>query len=140
MIAHGDAVLASLLTRLILRRYPSAVVQLFRNGLDALAAFDQGEDDLLFVNHRLPGMSGATLIQMVRARSDTVPIIGMSGDPGLYDLYMDAGATAFAESGDLLAQFSPLLRRFLPPTPRSVQPAAQERTVAEPYPPEASGA
>jgi CheY-like chemotaxis protein len=140
IIAHGDATLASLLTRLILRRYPTAVVQAFGNGRDALAAYEQGEDDLLFVNHRMPGMSGTTMIRMLRARGDSVPIIGMSGDPGLHAAFMDAGAMAFAESGDVLAQLPALLRRFLPLTPCRVQPAAQARTVAAPYPPDASGA
>jgi DNA-binding NtrC family response regulator len=138
MIAQGDAVLASLLTRLILRRYPTAVVQMFRSGLDALAAYDQTGADLLFVNHRMPGMDGPTLIRTVRARDDTVPIIGMSGDPSLHDLYINAGATTFAESGDVIEQLSALLRRFLPPTPRSVRHAGRERTVSEQYPPEAS--
>jgi DNA-binding NtrC family response regulator len=140
MIAQGDAVLASLLSRLILRRYPTAVVQVFRNGLDALAAYDQTGADLLFVNHRMPGMDGPTLIRTVRARDDTVPIIGMSGDPSLHDVYMNAGATTFAESGDVIEQLSALLRRFLPPTPRSVRHAARERTVPELYLPEESGA
>jgi DNA-binding NtrC family response regulator len=139
MIAQGDAVLASLLTRLILRRYPAVVVQMFRNGLDALAAYDQTGADLLFVNHRMPGMDGPTLIRTVRARDDTVPIIGMSGDPSLHDVYMNAGATTFAESGDVIEHLSALLRRFLPPIPRSVRHAARERTVSEQYPPEASG-
>ena len=52
IIAQDDAALASLLTRLILRRYPTAVVQAFGNGQDALDAYDQAGADLLFVNHR----------------------------------------------------------------------------------------
>lgn len=115
IIAEDDENLASLLTRLVLRRYPTAVVQAFGNGLDALVAYDAVAADLLFVNHRMPGMDGHTLIRTVRARGDSVPIIGMSGDPSLHDTYMTAGAMAFAESGELIEQLSELLRRFLPP-------------------------
>jgi DNA-binding NtrC family response regulator len=140
IIAEDDASLASLLTRLILRRYPTAVVQMFRNGLDALAAYDQTGADLLFVNHLMPGMDGLTLIRTVRARGDSVPMIGMSGNPWQHDTYMTAGAMAFAESWEVITHLSALLRRFLPATPRSVHHATRERTVAEPYPPEASGA
>ena len=140
IIAEDDASLASLLTRLILRRYPTAVVQRFRNGLDALAAYDQTGADLLCVNHLMPGMDGRTLIRTVRARGDSVPMIGMAGNSWLHDTYMAAGAMAFAESWEVITHLSALLRRFLPATPRSVQHATRERTVAEPYPPDASGA
>ncbi len=140
IIAEDDAGVASMLIRLILRRYPNAMVQAYGNGLAALAAYDQTGADLLFVNHGMPGMDGPTLIRTVRARGDTVPMIGMSGNPALHDAYMAAGAMAFAESWEVITHLSALLRRFLPATPRSVQHATHERTVAEPYPPEASGA
>jgi DNA-binding NtrC family response regulator len=137
IIAEDDGIMASLLARLILRRYPTAVVQAFGNGQDALDAYDQAGADLLFVNHRMPGMDGPTMIRILRARSDSVPMIGMSGNPGLHDAYMAAGAMAFVESWELIDQLSALLRHFLPPTPRSVDHAARERTVSAPYPPEA---
>ncbi len=140
IIAEDDGILASLLTRLILRRYPTAEIQAFGNGQDALDAYGQAGADLLFVNHRMPGMDGPTMIRSVRARGDSVPMIGMSGNPGLRDAYMAAGAMAFFESWELIDQLSALLQRFLPPTPRSVHQAVQERTISEQYPPEASGA
>jgi CheY-like chemotaxis protein len=140
IIAEDDGILASLLTRLILRRYPTAVVQAFGNGQDALDAYDQAGADLLFVNHRMPGMDGPTMIRILRARSDSVPIIGMSGNPWLHDTYIAAGAMEFVEGWELIDQLSSLLQRFLPPTPGSVRYAARERTVPAPYPPEVSGA
>jgi two-component system response regulator RegX3 len=139
IIAEDDEDLASLLTRLILRRYPTAVLQSFGNGLEALAAYDHAGADLLFVDHRMPGMDGSTLIRTVRARGDSVPMIGMSGDPSLDDVYMAAGATEFEEGGDLIEQLSAILRRFLPPALHSAQ-HVHERTIAEPYSPNLSGA
>jgi DNA-binding response OmpR family regulator len=137
IIVEDDTALASMLTRLILRRYPTAIVQAFDTAEDALTAHDAVAADLLFVDHDMPGMDGPRMIRILRARSDNVPIIGMSGDPSLDDAFMTAGATAFAEGGELIAQLSELLWRFLPPTPHSVDPTAHERTISEPYPPEA---
>jgi DNA-binding NtrC family response regulator len=140
IIAEDDAALASLLVRLILRRYPTAEIQAFGNGQDALDAYDQAGADLLFVNYRMPDMDGPTMIRILRARGDSVPMIGMSGNPWLHDAYIAAGAMAFVEGCELNEQLSALLRRFLSPTRRSVQHVARERTAAAPYLPEASGA
>ena len=119
IIAEDDDSLASLLTRLILRGYPTAVVRAFGNGQDALAAYDQAGADLLFVNHGMPVMDGLTMIRILRARGDSVPMIGISGNPGLHDENMSAGATAFFAGAEVLTQLSALLRRFVPPAPRS---------------------
>ncbi len=140
IIAEDDAALASVLARLILRRYPTTVVQMFGNSLDALAAYDQAGADLLFVDHCMLGMDGATMIKILRARGDSVPMIGMSGDVWLHDTYMAAGATAFVEGAEVIMQLTALLQCFLPFTPRSMHLAAHERTVAEPYLPETSHA
>jgi CheY-like chemotaxis protein len=129
IIAEDDDLVAALLVRLMLRRYPSAVIRAFGNGQDALDAYDQAGADLLLVNHGMPGMDGPTMIRILRARGDSVPMIGMSGNPWLHAEYMAAGATAFVESVDLIEQLSALLQRFLPPTPRRVHDAAQKRTV-----------
>ena len=125
IIAEDEAVLASMLTRLILRLYPTAVIQAFGNGRDALAAYGRAPADLLFVNHGMPGMDGPTMIRTLRARGDRVAIIGMSGNPTLHHEYMAAGAMAFVEGGELIAQLPALLGRFLPPTPRHIRHVGQ---------------
>jgi DNA-binding response OmpR family regulator len=137
IIVDNDTALASMLTRLILRCYPTAVVQAFETAKDALVTHEAVAADLLFVDHHLPGMDGSTMIRIVRARGDNVPIIGMSEDRSLHDRYIAAGAMAFAGSADLITQLPALLHRFLPATPRSVDYAARERTAAEPYQAEA---
>ena len=125
IIAEDEVELASMLTRLILRRYPTAVIQAYGNGRDALDAYSRTPADLLFVNHGMPGMDGPTLIRTLRARGDSVPIIGMSGNPSLHDEYMAAGAMAFVEGGELITQLTALLLRFLPPTARSLRYVGQ---------------
>jgi two-component system response regulator RegX3 len=129
IIAEDEASLVSLLTRLILRCYPTAVIQAFGNGQDALAAYDHAGADLLFINHGMPGMNGPTMIQVLRARGDSVPIIGMSGNPWLPDAYLDIGAIAFVAGRELIDQLSTLLQRFLPATP-SAEPNARNHQAA----------
>jgi CheY-like chemotaxis protein len=129
IIAEDDELVASLLTRLMLRHYPAAVIQAFGNGQDALDAYDHAGADLLLVNHGMPGLDGPTMIRVLRARGDSVPMIGMSGNPRLHAEYIAAGATAFVESVDLIEQLSALLQRFLPSTPRRVHDTALNRIV-----------
>jgi DNA-binding response OmpR family regulator len=124
IIAEDDAALAFSLMRLILRHYPNAVVQTFDNGQEALDAYDRAGADLLLVSHGLPGMDGPTLIQTLLAHGDTLPIIGMSSNPGLHD-YMAAGAMAYLDDGELIGQIAALLRRFRLPTPRSIRHVGQ---------------
>ena len=119
IIAEDNQSLAGMLTRHILRRHPTAEIQTFGNGQDALTAYDHAGAELLFVNHGMPGMDGPTMIRILRARGDRVPMIGISGNPGLHDENMSAGATAFFAGAVVLTQLSAILGRFVPPAPRS---------------------
>ena len=74
IIAEDNQSLASLLTRLILRRHPTAAIQTFGNGQDALAAYDHAGAELLFVNHGMPGMDGPTMMRILRARGDRIGV------------------------------------------------------------------
>ena len=114
IIAEDEQILAALLTRLILRHYSTASIQTFGNGLEAFAAYDAAGADLLLVDHGIPGMDGPTLVRTVRARGDSVPIIGMSGDSSVQDAYLAAGATAFIDAANMIAQLPMLLSHFLP--------------------------
>lgn len=115
IIAEDEDVLAAMLVRLIVRLYPTAVVRTFGDGRVALAAYDRDGADLLLVNHAMPRMDGPTLIRTLRARSDSVPIIGMSGDPDNRQEYVSAGAQAFVSGAGMISELPGLLRRFLPP-------------------------
>jgi two-component system response regulator QseB len=96
-------------------------VQTFGDGQDALNAYDQHGADLLLVNHGMPHLDGPALIRTLRARGDTVPIIGMSGNPYYCADYMDVGATAFLTGPELLGELARLLRRFLSPEERAYE-------------------
>jgi CheY-like chemotaxis protein len=115
IIAEDEQLLSAVLVRLILRHYPTAAVQTFADGQDALDAYDTHGADLLFIDHEMPGLDGITLIRMLRARGDSVPAIGMSGNPHYRDAYMAVGANAFLDATSLNGQLAVLLGQFLPP-------------------------
>ena len=54
-----------------------------RNGQEAMKVFDQHGDsiDLLLTDMRMPYMGGAELAQHLRARRNTLKLIGVSGIP-----------------------------------------------------------
>ena len=115
IIAENEQRLSAVLARLILRHYPTATVQTFADGQEALDAYDAHGADLLFVNHEMPGLDGLSLIRKLRARGDSVPTIGMSRDSRHHDAYMAVGANAFLEGTSLNGQLAVLLGQFLPP-------------------------
>jgi CheY-like chemotaxis protein len=125
IIAEDEPTLATLLARLILRRYTTAVVQTYVDGQAALTAYEQEGADLLVVNHSMPHMNGDTLVRTLRARGDMVPIIGISGSPEPSTSFRAAGASAFVMSVDVMKDLAELLARFLPSVPCCASRAAQ---------------
>lgn len=49
------------------------------SGEEALAAFDEARYALLITDHDMPGMLGAELIQILRRRYPSLPIIALTG-------------------------------------------------------------
>lgn len=49
------------------------------SGEEALAAFDEARHALLITDHNMPGMQGAELIQTLRRRCPSLPIIALTG-------------------------------------------------------------
>jgi two-component system response regulator RegX3 len=84
--------------------FPSARVTAVRSAEDALAAYDQGGADLFLTDHHMPpGMSGLELIQALRSRRVTVPVVMVSGDDQLEADALAVGATSFMAKGGALA-------------------------------------
>lgn len=117
MVIEDEPALSELLVRLILRRSPTAIIQAYWSGREALEAYDSTGADLLLIDRGVPGIDGITLTLLLRARGDRVPIIGMSGDPTYREPFMDAGATEFVSGSKLYDQMVGLLQRLLPPLP-----------------------
>jgi CheY-like chemotaxis protein len=72
--------------RLLLERAGHSVV-VANDGRKALAVFETGEFDLLFLDIFMPGMDGLETMRLIHQRQPLIPIIVISGNP-----VMDAGA------------------------------------------------
>jgi two-component system cell cycle sensor histidine kinase/response regulator CckA len=85
-----------------------------RNGEEAIKVFDEHGDaiDLLLTDMRMPYMGGAELAQHLRARSQSLKLICISGYPGSEgDLSADFLAKPFSRD-DLLNKVREVLDRF----------------------------
>src|SRR5690349_12288836 len=80
LIAEADDSVRSLLARLVARHDPTITLTLATDGAAVLAALERCEADLLITSHRLPTLSGLGLIQTLRARTVTIPIVLLSSD------------------------------------------------------------
>jgi CheY-like chemotaxis protein len=66
--------------RLLLERAGHSVV-VAGDGRKALAAFDTGDFDLLFLDIFMPGMDGFETMRLVHQQQPQIPIIVISGNP-----------------------------------------------------------
>ena len=89
-----------LLVRLNKRQLESKgyTVSVSTNSQDALALFQQNPDDfdLLLTDLTMPGMSGIELIKAIRAQSDTLSVIVLTGlvDEGTEEELLELGVSA----------------------------------------------
>lgn len=83
LIVDDEDTIRSLLARIVARTYSTVHLSLTNDGVDALLAFDHDPADLVLTNFDMPRMNGLDLVQAIRARSATVPIIMISADPGV---------------------------------------------------------
>lgn len=95
LLVEDEPTLQSLLTTTLQHAYPAAHVHALSDGLAALAAYQQHGADLLLTGSGMPGLSGAQLIQALRAAGATMPIVAFSGDPSQQVALLAAGATTF---------------------------------------------
>ena len=95
--------------RLLLERAGHSV-EVAGDGLKGLAAFEQGEFDLLFLDIFMPGMDGLETMRHILRQRPTTPIIVISGRP----LVGDAGEPDFLAMATKLGAVSSLPKPFRP--------------------------
>ena len=114
IVVEDDPSLAVLLERLLQRRYPRIDVATYWSGQEALVAYDLQKANVLLVDHGVAHLDGLTLTKQLRARGDSVPIIGISGDPSMRDHFLAAGATAFVGGQNVFTHIIALIEPLLP--------------------------
>jgi CheY-like chemotaxis protein len=116
IIAEDDAGIQAIIARVVVRTYPMVSVSALANGLDALLLYDQRGADLLITNHDMPGLSGLSLVEMLRVlRKATLPIIMVSADSSLQQRAFALGMNEFLVKPFTLEQLVQALTRLLPP-------------------------
>lgn len=84
------------------------------SGEKALESFDPKAVWFVVVDSRLPGMSGAELVQRLRARDANVPVLGLSGfAPGApCNADFEAAVTEFHPKTDNLDELEAVFKRY----------------------------
>lgn len=82
LIVEDDANMRILLNARLKNRYG---VRLAKDGKEALEIYDEGNTDLVITDIMMPGMDGYALVQNLRARGETVPVIMLTAKTGLAD-------------------------------------------------------
>jgi CheY-like chemotaxis protein len=115
IIADDDAVIRALLARVVAHTYPTVTITVVPDGLDALVAYQQYGADLVITNFDMPVLSGLSLIERLRAISDTLPIIMVSANPLIEPQARALGVTHFVVKPFTIMQLAQLLMRVLSP-------------------------
>jgi CheY-like chemotaxis protein len=94
---------------------PDLAVKVVPSAEEALLEITSGPIDLLIVDVRLPGISGLELTRKIRAHSQTIKVIQITGmsEPRLEDLALGVGADAFFHKPMEMTDFLEAARRSL---------------------------
>ena len=116
LVADDDAMIRSLVARILVRTYPQVTVREVANGLEALTIYDQQVPDLLITNYNMPGLDGFGLVTTLRTtRQATLPILMISAHPSAEARARACGVTAFLLKPFSLSGLTTTLLTLLPP-------------------------
>jgi FixJ family two-component response regulator len=80
------------------------VVRAFASGTDLLQAHEAAQSHCIVTDQQMPGLTGLEVLQALRARGDTTPVILITGKP---DTALHAKAEALGAAAVLLKPLSP---------------------------------
>lgn len=92
------------------RRFPEASIAEYGSGEAAINHMEQFPVDAIVTDHSMSPVDGIQLIRWVRSRSETLPILMVTGHPSIEEQALSAGATEvigsfrFTEVGEVLAK------------------------------------
>ena len=97
-------------------------VDLCKSGLDAIDAIRSTQYDLIFMDHKMPGMDGLETTKYIRMMGEenayckNIPIIALTANAvsGIKDLFMENGFNDFMSKPIDTAKMNMILERWLP--------------------------
>lgn len=113
IIADDHEWILNILTRVVQDTLPSAEVVPVEDGLQALAAYQQGGCTFLVSDHLMPRMDGMALIQHVRALAPDLPIVMVSVKSEVKLEALAAGANWFFSKDEIMEHLPRLLLRHV---------------------------
>lgn len=95
LVAEDNTINQIVVTRLLTRHGHD--VQLVSNGREAVAAVETGEYDIVLMDNQMPELGGIEATKILRSRSYSLPIVGISANALLGDRqrFLDAGMDGY---------------------------------------------
>jgi CheY-like chemotaxis protein len=115
IIADDDDSIRAVIARVVVRAYSSVTISAVSDGLDALLIYEQRGADLVITNNGMPVLSGLSLIEQLRLRSATLPIVMVSADATIEQRALALGASRFLVKPFAVAQLAQTITNLLPP-------------------------
>ena len=113
VIAEDDDDLRYIIVHILGQSFPFARISAFANGKEALDDFDAHGACLVISNHNMPIMDGPTFVRHLRRRTETLPILMVSGSPEAYGEGLDAGISFFLDKDELTARLTASVNNLL---------------------------
>jgi len=114
IIADDDALIRSLIARIVARTYDSVMISAVPDGFDALGIYQQHGADLVITDQQMPVLTGLRLIERLRLLNPTLPVIMASAHQSIEARVRAMGVTYFLLKPFRVTQLTQLLTGVLP--------------------------
>ncbi len=113
LLVDDQSEVRELLRTVLARSQPHATIVEASNGAEALLAFSQQRPDLIITDYQMPVMSGRELLRTLRSQGEALPILVLSSDVNMADLFLAEGASVFLPKPFRLPALRDLLQTLL---------------------------
>ena len=100
-LIDDDSTTLFLVERLLKQRFPDAEISCFDCPLKAFEQIRRSGTDVVITDHGLGPMTGAELIQQLRAEKVRIPMVMISNNPEAANEAKAAGADDFVDKGEI---------------------------------------
>jgi DNA-binding NarL/FixJ family response regulator len=100
-LIDDDSTTLFLVERLLKQKFPEAQIACFDCPLKAFEDIHQNGTDMVITDHGLGPMTGAELIQQLRAERVQIPMVMISNNPEAANEAKAAGADDFVDKGEI---------------------------------------